>query len=137
MRHLLASRPIRLLSASLIAAGVSVLACTTVERPAGPSPTTYPTVTITADGIARELPFLVPGSPLMFVNNDSRPHRLHLDQGPDQPGCGGIETSGELAPGESRLTAPLGDNVVGCQIHDHMSHGDQRFAVRLSIDSGE
>jgi len=137
MSRLSTRRPIQLLSASLVAAALGVFACTTVENPTTPSETTYPTLTITANGLSQDLPFLVPGAPIRIVNNDSRPHRIHLDLVGDQPGCGAIEVSGELAPGESRLTAPIGLDVAGCAVHDHMSHGDARFAARLSVDDIE
>jgi len=137
MSCLSTGRPIQLLSASLVAAGLGVFACTTVENPTTPSGTTFPTLTITANGLSPDLPFLVPGSPIRIVNNDSRPHRIHLDSVGAQPGCEAIDVSGELAPGESRLTAPIGLDVTGCAVHDHMTHGDSRFAARLNVDDIE
>jgi hypothetical protein len=131
----LVRRPIRLLSASLVTAGLVVLACAEVKKPAAPSGTSYPTITITANGISKDGPSLIPGMPVRVVNADSVAHRLHLDLG-DQPGCGNLDT-GDIAPGESRLTEPVGFEVTSCAAHDHMHHGDARYQIRLSVDSGE
>lgn len=137
MPRLNARRSMRLLCAlSFIAPALAAGACDSAEQPAAPS-NAVPTITITADGISQNVPTLYPGSPVRIVNTDSRAHRLHLDLGPQQPGCEAIDVSGELAPGETRVTAPLGLNVVECAVHDHMNHGDSRFAVRLIADSGE
>lgn len=84
-----------------------------------------------------ERPDPVPAFPVRIVNTDTRAHRLHLDIGVAQPGCQALDGSGELAPGESRVTNPLGLDVVACAVHDHMSHGDSRFAVRLTVDDGQ
>jgi hypothetical protein len=137
MPRVFARHPFQVLSALLVAIGLVVAACATVDNPASPSETALPTLTITANGISQDVPFLVPGSPIRIVNNDTRAHRIHLDLGLDQPGCTAIENSGELAPGESRVTAPLGLDVGGCAVHDHMTHGDSRFAVRLNVDDIE
>lgn len=139
MSRVFTRRPIRLLSASLVAGALGVFACAEVDNPTTPSPseTSLPTLRITANGLARDLPFLVPGQPIRIVNDDTRPHRIHLDLVGDQPGCGAIEVSGELAPGESRVTNPIGLDVAGCAVHDHMNHGDARFAARLQVDDIE
>ena len=105
------------------------------RSPPRPSPTSYPTITITDTGISKDGPALIPGMAVKVVNAGSQVHRLHLDLG-DQPGCGNID-SGDIAPGESRLTQPVGDDVTRCAAHDHMHHGDPRFRVQLSADSGE
>ncbi len=137
MQHLTAGRSIRLLCAtSFLAAGLAAGACDSADQPVAPS-NTIPTITITADGISQNVPTLYPGSPVRIVNTDTRAHRLHLDIGVAQPGCQALDGSGELAPGESRVTDPLGLDVVACAVHDHMSHGDSRFAVRLTVDDGQ
>jgi hypothetical protein len=128
-------RPFNLLAAVVIAAAL-VPACESSDPPTAPSQT-IPTITITADGISQNVPTLYPGSPVRIVNNDTKPHRLHLDIGPAQPGCSALDRSGELAPGESRITDPIGFDATTCAIHDHMSHGDSRFAVRLDVDFGQ
>jgi hypothetical protein len=135
MRSLQFGARIRLIGASLVAAGLVAYACAKVEKPAAPSQTSYPTITITDTGISKDGPALVPGMAVKVVNAGSQIHRLHLDLG-DQPGCGNID-SGDIAPGESRLTAPVGDDVTKCAAHDHMHHGDPRFQIKLSADSGE
>lgn len=136
MRSLQSGAQVRLICASVVATGLVVLACAKVERPAAPSQTTsYPTITITDTGISKDGPSLIPGMAVRVINAGSQTHRLHLDSG-DQPGCGNID-SGDVAPGESRLTSPVGLDVTGCSAHDHMHHGDPRFQIRLNADSGE
>lgn len=120
---------------ALLTAGLGAGACDSANQPLAPS-NPVPTITITANGISQNVPFLYPGTPVRIVNSDTRAHRLHLDLGDAQPGCEALDGSGELAPGETRVTAPLGLHVVACAVHDHMSHGDSRFAVRLVVDDG-
>jgi hypothetical protein len=137
MPHLTARPSIRLLCATaFLGAGLAATSCDSAEQPAAPS-NAIPTITITADGISQNVPLLYPGSPVRIVNTDTRAHRLHLDVGDDQPGCQALDVSGEVAPGESLLTGPLGLDVVSCAVHDHMTHGDSRFAVRLIVDDGQ
>jgi len=102
MSSLLVRRSIRLASAAVGAAAFVVLACAEVKQPVAPSETSYPTITITANGISKDGPALIPGMPVRVINADSVAHRLHLDLG-DQPGCASLDT-GDIAPGESRLT---------------------------------
>jgi hypothetical protein len=134
MWNSLAGAPLRLVGASLVAVGLAV-SCADVKKPAAPSQTSYPTITITDTGISKDGPALIPGMAVKVVNAGSQVHRLHLDLG-SQPGCGNID-SGDIQPGESRLTAPVDLDVTSCSAHDHMHHGDPRFQIRLSVDSGE
>jgi hypothetical protein len=117
-----------------VAIALAVVACAEAEKPVGPSPTSYPTITITADGISIAGPYLIPGMPVKVVNADSVVHRLHPDLG-DDPACGTID-SGDVAPGESKLTPLVDSDVTSCSVHDHMHHGDTRFQLKLSVDSG-
>ena len=133
MHHRSSSAAFRLLGATVVAVGLAA-ACADVKKPAAPSATSYPTITMTDTGISKDGPSLIPGVPVKVVNAGSQTHRLHLDLG-DQPGCGNID-SGDIAPGESRLTAPVGEDVTKCAAHDHMHHGDPRFQIKLETDSG-
>lgn len=134
MSRVTARRSLRLLCAtSFLAAGLAAASCDSAEQPAAPSDV-IPTITLTADGISQNVPALHPGVRLRILNNDTKPHRLHLDLGALQPGCEALDVSGEVGPGQSVVTAPLGVDVVECSIHDHMSHGDSRFAVKLMVE---
>ncbi len=134
MRHIAPSTPFRLLGASLAVVGLVVLACAEA-KPAGPSSTAYPTITITASGISNQGPYLIPGMPVKVVNADSVVHRLHPDPS-DAAGCASID-SGDIPPGESRLTPLFSGDVTSCSVHDHMHHGDPRFQITLSADAGQ
>ena len=137
MSRLTARPSIRLIcAAAFLAGGLAAASCDSADQPAAPSEV-VPTITLTADGISQSLPALYPGMRLRILNNDTRAHRLHLDLGVVQPGCEALDVSGEVAPGQSIVTAPLGFDVVECSIHDHMSHGDSRFAVKLTVDEGQ
>lgn len=137
MPRLTARPSIRLLCASaFLAAGLAAASCDSAEQPVAPSDV-VPTITLTSDGIAPTVPSLFPGVRIRILNNDTKPHRLHLDLGAVQPGCEALDASGEVGPGQSVLTAPLGLDVAECSIHDHMSHGDSRFAVRLTAEDGQ
>jgi hypothetical protein len=135
MRNILPSAPFRLTGVSLVVIGLVVLACAEVNKPAGPSSTSYPTITITANGISNEGPYLIPGMPVKVVNADSVVHRLHPNLN-EPPGCASID-SGDIAPGESQLTPLVGSDVTSCSVHDHMNHGDPRFQIKLSVDPGQ
>jgi hypothetical protein len=140
MEHVQTRRATRLLGASILAAGLAFVACSNSNQAQSATPTTptpvsgYQTITITPAGITPSLTFITPGSPLLIVNNDTRPHRLHLNPGVDQPGCSPFDNAGEVPPGQSRLTGVLGDDVAECSFHDHLSHGDARFAAELLVD---
>jgi hypothetical protein len=134
MTMTLSGAPLRLFAAAVAAVSLAV-ACADVKKPTAPTATSYPTVTITAGGIAKDGPALIPGMPIKVVNADTVVHRLHLDLGA-QPGCANID-SGDIQPGESKMTAAVDVDVTACAVHDHMHHGDARFQVKLSADSGE
>ena len=138
MRTIAPSTRFRLLGVSLVIIGLVVLACAEAKTPAGPSSTSstsstsYPTVTITATGISisNAGPYLIPGMPVSVVNADSVVHRLHPSLS-DPPSCASID-SGDIPPGESRLTELVSGDVTSCSVHDHMHHGDARFEMTLS-----
>jgi hypothetical protein len=138
MQRLTIRRTSVALGSCLVGVALSIAACSDSPSPVAPTPApsqaaVQQTITITADGISPSLAFVTPGSPVMIVNGDTRSHQLHLDV-EDQPGCGGFDLAGEIPPGESRLTGVITGEAVGCDGHDHMSHGDKRFTVQLAVD---
>jgi hypothetical protein len=134
-------RAARLLGAGLLALGLAIVACS--NQPANPMTPTPPTtsarasqtLTITANGVFPSLAYIDANLPVTIVNNDTEVHQLHLDVA-DQPGCGGFDLAGEVQPGESRVTGPITTDAAGCDVHDHMRHGDKRFSVQLVVGEG-
>jgi hypothetical protein len=141
MEHAQTRRTTRLLGASILAAGLAFVACSNSDQSQSSTPTTptavgtYQTITITPTGITPSLTYIAPGYPLLIVNNDTRLHRLHLNAGVTQPGCAAFDNAGDVPAGESRLTGVIGDTPGGCSYHDHLSHGDLRFAAQLLPDA--
>jgi plastocyanin len=76
------------------------------------------TVTITAAGASPTSLTLAPGTRVLFVNNDTRPHNMTSDPHPEHDICPDINAVGLLAPGQSRETANL-NAVRTCGFHDH------------------
>ncbi len=76
------------------------------------------TITITATGASPSSLTLAPGTRVLFVNNDSRPHNMTSDPHPDHDRCPEINAVGLLGPRQSRETGNL--NIVRtCGFHDH------------------
>jgi hypothetical protein len=132
-------RATRLVGACVVAIGLAIAACSDQSpNPAAPTPPPAPvatqqTLTITANGVFPSVAFVTRGLPITIINNDTRPHQLHLDL-EDQPGCAGFDLAGEIPPGESRTTGNIANDAVDCDGHDHMSHGDKRFTVQLAVN---
>jgi hypothetical protein len=137
MRHLANRLSFRLLGGSVLAIALAFAACSDADNPAAPSvqrpAESVQTLTITAGGVFPGLAYIRPNAPLMIINNDTRPHQLHLDV-EDQPGCGGLDLAGEIPPGESRMTGPISGDAVACDAHDHQSHGDKRYSFQLVLE---
>jgi len=126
-------RAVRPFGAGVFAFGLAVISCS--DNPVTPAAPTEPagpseTLTITADGVFPSITSIDTGVPITIVNNDTQPHRLHLDFA-GQPGCTAFDSAGEVPPGESRVTGVLTPEATGCEAHDHMHHGDSRFTVRI------
>ena len=135
MRTIAPSTRFRLLGVSLVIIGLVVLACAEAKTPAGPSSTSSTFLPDRHDHRHRHLdlnagPYLIPGMPVSVVNADSVVHRLHPSLS-DPPSCASID-SGDIPPGESRLTELVSGDVTSCSVHDHMHHGDARFEMTLS-----
>jgi hypothetical protein len=132
-------RAARLFGAGALAVGIALVACSddpttpVMPTPAPPSqPGQSQTLTITSQGVFPSLAYIDADLPLLIVNNDTVAHRLHLDL-EDQPGCAAFDSAGEIPPGESRLTGVITSDAAGCDVHDHMRHGDRRFTAQLVV----
>jgi|SRR5688500_18398026 len=103
--------------------------------PAGPSsPAENPfRITISSAGLVSPTELVVPpGTRVLFINNDSRPHDMTSDDHPDHLECPPINSVGLLNPGQSRETGNL---VVArtCGFHDHLHPDDARLKGRIVI----
>lgn len=76
------------------------------------------TITITSAGVSTAQLTISPGTRVLFVNNDSRPHNMTSDPHPEHTDCPEINSVGLLQPNQSRETG----NLVAartCGFHDH------------------
>ena len=76
------------------------------------------TITITANGATPAVLTIAPGTRVLFVNNDTRPHNMTSDPHPEHDLCPEINTVGLLSAGQSRETGNL-NTVRTCGFHDH------------------
>jgi len=74
------------------------------------------------------------GQQVMFVNDDSRSHEMLSDPHPLHTGCPEINDVGELAPGQSRMTAIFRASR-NCGFHDNRQ--DTNAALRGTIVVGQ
>ena len=88
------------------------------SAPAAPSTPSNPyTITLTSSGASPKELSVPPGTRVLFVNNDARPHDMESDPHPEHTECTEINI-GLLTPGQSRETL----NLVAaktCGFHDH------------------
>ena len=99
----------------------------------GPAPGNPFRITISAAGIVSPEELVVPpGTRVLFVNNDSRPHEMTSDAHPDHLECPEINSVGLLNAGQSRETG----NLVAmrtCGFHDHVNPDNSRLRGRIVI----
>jgi plastocyanin len=104
--------------------------------PSSPSPGggTGSTITITSAGVSATQLTISPGTRVLFVNNDSRPHNMTSDPHPEHNDCPEINTVGVLQPGQRRETGNL-VTVRTCGFHDHDDPppGGNRWVGRITI----
>jgi plastocyanin len=88
--------------------------------PSGPSDPTASsrTITITANGASPTSLTIAPGTRVIFLNSDTRPHNMTSDPHPEHDLCPEINVVGLLSPGQSRETGNL-NTVRTCGFHDH------------------
>ena len=90
----------------------------TPTAPSGGGSSSSTTITITSAGVSPKSITASPGSRVLFVNNDSRPHEMDSDPHPEHTDCPAINQVGFLSPGQSRETGNL-NAVRTCGFHDH------------------
>jgi len=77
------------------------------------------TITISSSGIVSPKQLTVPpGTRVLFVNNQSRPHNMTSDPHPDHLDCPELNQVGLLNAGQSRESGNL-VIVRTCGFHDH------------------
>ena len=83
------------------------------------NPTNPFTITISSSGIVGPKQLTVPpGTRVLFVNNQSRPHNMTSDPHPDHLDCPELNQVGLLNAGQSRESGNL-VIVRTCGFHDH------------------
>lgn len=93
-----------------------------------------PTIRITAEGVSPKQVRIDVGGQVMFVNDDTRSHEMMSDPHPVHTGCPEINQVGDLAPGQSRMTAAF-RAAKSCGFHDNRQ--DSVVALRGNILVGE
>jgi hypothetical protein len=104
------------------------------SSPTTPSPpgTNQPTVTISASGAVTTEIVVAPGTRVLFINNDSRPHEMSSDPHPEHTDCPEINQVGLLDPGQRRETGNL-NTVRACGFHDHRNPEAASLRGRIVI----
>ncbi|HUR21088.1 MAG TPA: hypothetical protein VMZ90_09795 [Vicinamibacterales bacterium] len=101
---------------TVCAVGLSCGGSSTPTEPTNPVLTN--TITITAAGVSPKDIQVAPGTRVLFVNSDSRPHNMSSDPHPEHTDCPEINQVGLLASGQNRETGNL-NSVRTCRFHDH------------------
>lgn len=115
----------------LLVGMLAAAACGKSEpAPSGGGAPPAATITITSSGLDRRTVTVPRGSQVLMVNNDTRAHEESSDPHPTHENCPELNSWGQLAPGQSRLSANL--NTPGtCGFHDHVN--PQNVALQGSI----
>lgn len=119
----------------LLAAAVAALAPACGGSPSSPSPGgSSTTITITSAGVSATAVSVSPGTRVLFVNNDARPHNMTSDPHPEHTDCPEINAVGLLQPGQRRETGNL-NAARTCGFHDHDDPppGGNKWAGRITI----
>jgi hypothetical protein len=109
-------------------------ACGGGSSPTTPSPpgTGQPTVTISSSGAVTTEITVAPGTRVLFVNNDSRPHEMGSDPHPEHTDCPELNQVGLLNPGQRRESGNL-NAVRTCGFHDHRDPANASLHGRIVI----
>jgi plastocyanin len=98
----------------------------------GGNPST--TITITSAGVSTTLLTISPGTRVLFVNNDSRPHNMTSDPHPEHNDCPEINSVGLLQPNQSRETGNMvAARTCGFHDHDDPPPGGNRWTGRITV----
>jgi plastocyanin len=113
---------------------IIALSCGGGSSPSSPAPVpSNPfTFTITSAGVSPKEFTVPPGTRVLFVNNDSRPHAMSSDPHPDHTDCPAINSVGTLNAGQNRETGNLND-VRTCGFHDHNNPDNAALKGRVVI----
>ena len=123
-------RPMRL---AMLCAALAAASCGgSPSAPAPPADNPF-RITISSSGIVSPAELVVPpGTRVLFINSDGRPHDMTSDQHPDHLECPPINSVGLLTPGQSRETGNL-VVVRTCGFHDHLNPDDARLRGQIVI----
>jgi plastocyanin len=95
-------------------------------------PVATSTITITTSGVSPRDIVVSPGTRVVFINNDVRPHNMSSDPHPDHTDCQEINQVGFLTPGQRRETGNL-NTTRTCGYHDHDLPSDVSLQGRIVI----
>ena len=89
------------------------------------------TITISASGVSPNSVTVSPGSRVMFVNNDNRPHQPASDPHPIHGSCPSIDEIGFIGASQSRTSGNL--TAGTCGYHDHINEEDARLTGTIRV----
>lgn len=117
---------------ALVAAGLSLVACSGPTTPSGE----VQTITITDSGAAPAVLSVDPGDRVRFVNNSSSNKQINSDPFPAHSACPPINLVSLLTPGESKETGAL--SFIGtCGFHDHLTEGNPQFSGQILVGTND
>jgi plastocyanin len=113
---------------------VAFASCGGASPPGSPTPSDNPNrITISAPGVMSPSQLTVsPGSRVLFINNDSRPHQIASDPHPEHTDCPEINQVGLLPSGQQRETGNF-VTVRTCGVHDHDDPDNANLHARIVI----
>ena len=100
----------------------------------GGASTAAATIRVSAAGVSPRDVSVEVGQQVMFVNDDTRSHEMMSDPHPTHGSCPEINDVGDLAPGQSRMTAVFRGSR-NCGFHDNRQ--DANAALRGTIVVGK
>jgi plastocyanin len=104
--------------------------------PTSPSPSSIPTVTLTASGASPSVTHVSAGQQVRFVNNDGQNHQINSDPFPGHGDCPAINDVGMLAAGQSKMTGTFPASK-SCAFHDHLNHDAKSFQGQILVDTNQ
>jgi plastocyanin len=96
-----------------------------------PTPSNPNTFTLSASGVSPKEMTVAPGTRVLFVNNDTRPHDMASDPHPEHDNCRELNV-GTLNPGQSRESLNL-VTVRTCGFHDHDNPNNTSLQGRVVV----
>jgi plastocyanin len=96
-----------------------------------PTPSNPNTIAISASGVSPKEMTVAPGTRVLFVNTDARPHDMASDPHPEHDSCRELNL-GTLSPGQSRETLNL-VTVRTCGFHDHDNPDNASLKGRIIV----